>query len=306
MIIDGHADTLSRLVATGEGLKINRGHFDLTRARQSGIALQVLALYTPERESHPAWDRILEQIKYFKQQMEDVMDLAFPVTSLQDMERYGLNTRTGLMLHLEGGEALGNDLNRLTELFELGVRSIGLTWNYRNLIAAGVLEPDDNEGLSPFGREVVKELNRLRMAIDLAHISPTAFYDVIDLSSLPPYVSHANAYHLCPHPRNLTDHQLKMLRDAGGIIGVTFVKSFIAQSQATSETLIDHISYIMDMIGADFVALGSDFDGTDDPVISDVSGYPALIEQLKKRGFYDQETKKLTTENYLNYIKATI
>ncbi len=300
MIIDCHADTLSRIASLGEHLRDNSGHFDLNRARNAGVELQVLSLYSPERDSKLALEDILGQIDYFEQEMVSCGEVAYPVRNLKDLKD---SNRTGLMLHLEGAEALGTRLSNLRTLYRLGVRSIGLTWNHRNLLADGVMDAASGGGLSEWGREVVCEMNHLGMVVDLAHISPAGFKDAVDISSKPVIVSHANTYSLCNHPRNLQDEQLQVIAAVGGIVGITFVPAFVDRAEASIERLVDHVCHMHQIMGEDHVALGSDFDGTDITVVPDVSSYPLLVEHLEKRGLTTSQIDKLLRGNFLRVLK---
>ncbi|MGI6548828.1 MAG: dipeptidase [Syntrophomonadales bacterium] len=303
MIVDCHADTLSRIASLGEHLQDNSGHFDLNRARKAGIELQVLSLYSSERDSKMALEDILMQIDYFEQEMMSCKEMAYPVRSVQDLERNTGGGRTGMMLHLEGAEALGTKLSNLRTLYRLGVRSIGLTWNHRNLLADGVMDAASGGGLSEWGREVVNEMNRLGMVVDLAHISPAGFRDAVEMASKPMIVSHANTYSLCKHPRNLKDEQLRTITSIGGIVGVTFVPAFVDRMEATIEKLADHVGHMIQIMGEDHVALGSDFDGTETTVVPDVSAYPLLVEELEKRSLTARQIDKVLRGNFLRVLK---
>jgi len=303
VIIDLHADTISRIAVKGEGLASNSGHFDLRRAREAGVMLQVLSLFTSERDSNRALEDILFQIDYFEQEMLSCREMAFKVKGIRDLEESREQERIGLMLHLEGGEALGTRISNLRTLYRLGVRSVGLTWNRRNLLADGVMEAAGGGGLSEWGREVIHEMNRLGMAVDLAHISPAGFWSVIEITKKPVIVSHANALAICPHPRNLSDEQMRAVAENGGIVGVTFVPDFVAERDPSLETLVEHICHMVKIMGEEHVALGSDFDGTETTVISDVGAYPTLVAALEKRGFNEVQIEKLLQGNFLRVLK---
>jgi len=306
VIVDAHADTISRIAIKGEHLASNSGHFDLERARKAGIGLQVLSLFSSERDSNRALEDILFQIDYFEQEMLACENLAYRVRSKEDLEEGWGRERVGLMLHLEGGEALGTRISNLRTLYRLGVRSVGLTWNHRNLLADGVMEAAGGGGLSEWGREVIHEMNRLGMVVDLAHISPAGFRSVMQTTKKPVVVSHANAAAICPHPRNLSDEQLLAVAENGGIVGVTFVPEFVADRDASLEILAEHICYMIRVMGADHVALGSDFDGTEITVISDVGAYPLLPAALEKHGLNTVQIEKILAGNFLRVLKEML
>jgi membrane dipeptidase len=189
----------------------------------------------------------------------------------------------------------------------LGVRNIGLTWSLRNALADGVFEAQTGGGLTNYGRAVVKEMNRLGIVIDIAHLAPAGVRDVLELSEAPIIASHANACAVCDHTRNLTDEQLEGLARNDGVVGVTFVQSFIDPQQATLARLLDHVDHIVRVAGIDHVGLGSDFDGYwgDDqmPEIRDASDLPAITAGLLVRGYSEADVRKFLGENYLRVFR---
>ncbi|MGE5423606.1 MAG: dipeptidase [Ignavibacteriales bacterium] len=300
MIIDAHADTISRIMQFNLSLRNNDCHFDLIRALSSGVEMQVLSLFTNETEGEPALKNVLSQIEYFEEQLRDCYDIGFLIKSKDDL-KFLDSGRIGMMLHLEGGGALGGDINVLGLLQELGVRSLGLTWNHRNMLADGVMETDP-KGLTTFGLEVVRELSRLKMVVDLAHLGRPGFIEVLEMINKPPLVSHANAYKVCQHPRNLDDEQLLLLKETKGLICVTFVPKFIKESGvANVGDLIEHMQYIADLIGIDHIGLGSDFDGSE-VIIPNVSHYADLIQQMQKSGFTSSDVEKITKGNFVRLL----
>lgn len=305
LLIDAHCDTLSRVARNNESLRKNTGHFDLERAREAGLNVQFLAMFTRERDSERAWWDIQHQLGYYKEQEQFCTDLIYSVWSGDDLHRDNAEGKTGIILHLEGADALGGDLDNIDILYSQGVRSIGLTWNYGNALASGVMDPESGRGLTGTGRQAVKRLNTMGMLVDLAHISPEAFYQVLETSTSPPFVSHANVFSLCPHPRNLKDEQLKKIGELGGVIGISFVPIFLG-SHPTIELLLDHICYVCELIGPQCVALGSDFDGCDNPVLPDVSHYPMLIKAMQSRGLSFAEISAICGGNLLRLLKEVI
>jgi len=190
-------------------------------------------------------------------------------------------------------------------LFRLGVRALGLTWNHPNQLAVGVGQGVKGEGLSEFGKRVVREMNRLHMVVDLAHINEQGFNDAINMSDVPVIVSHANTRALHDHPRNLSDEQLRVLSSNGGVVGLTFYPDFIAPADATLDKLVDHFIHAAEVAGVDHIGLGSDFDGIDKVIggLEDVTGLPRLVEALCKRGFSVEEVDKITSKNFIRVLK---
>lgn len=170
-----------------------------------------------------------------------------------------------LILHLEGGSPLEGRLSSLRSLYRLGLRSMQLTWNIRNEIGDGCMEERTGGGLTQFGVSVVREMNRLGMIIDLAHISEAGFWQALDLAEGPVVVSHANAKALFFHQRNITDDQVKAVAATGGVVGVQVTPKFLRDGGATVEDLLDHICHFGDLVGYRHVGLGLDFSMNDGP-----------------------------------------
>jgi membrane dipeptidase len=158
--------------------------------------------------------------------------------------------------------------------------------------------------LTALGRKVVREMNRLSMIVDLAHINEKGFYDTLKVSSKPVIVSHANARAICDHPRNLSDDQLRALRDASGVIGLSFCPDFVDKKRATIERLLDHFVHVAEVAGVNHLGFGSDFDGIEAviPGLEDVTAMPTLVNGLAARGFSHCEIEKITSKNFLRIV----
>lgn len=304
-IIDLHCDTIGRLAETGENLYQNQGHFDLSRALKSGLVLQFFSLFVYPREQSSALKGVIEQIDRFYQEIDQYANLVYPLLYIEDYQPE--HNRLAALLHLEGAECLGTDPAYLRMMYRLGLRSVGLTWNNRNLLADGVREGDDAGGLSQAGKKIIQEMSRLGMLLDLSHIAPKGFYQAIDEYKGPVLATHANARTLCDHPRNLDDHQLKRLAESGGVIGINQVNDFVRVSSHPSlEDFLDHIVYISELIGVQHVALGSDFDGADHMVLPGIEGYLQLENCLRKRGFNRQEMEMILSNNVERIIRQVL
>lgn len=305
-IVDLHCDTISQLTVNGGLLLHNEGQYDLSRAKASQICLQFFALFTKPAESGVSLSNIMQQLNKFLHEMESNHDCCYHLKSSLELLEPENSHKLACILHLEGAECLGGDIEILNLLYSLGLRSMGLTWNYRNLLAYGAGEGDGAGGISPKGTEMVREMENLGILLDLSHISRRAYYDSLDIYSKPVIVSHANARALCPHWRNLDDSQLRALASHGGIVGITQVCDFVNEGPAGIGDMINHIKYIADLIGVEHVALGSDFDGADHMVIADIEGYKLLPEILIKSGFTKYETELVCSKNALGVIKNVL
>lgn len=305
-IVDLHCDTISETYNKIESLWENNGQFDLKRALKVNIGVQFFALFTMPADCNTALREILKQLDRFYQELEKNADHLYLICQKADIKKEENQNKIGGVVHLEGGEALGNDLEVLRLLHRLGLRSLGLTWNKRNYLADGVDEGDSAGGLSQKGREVIKEMNRLGIILDLSHLSEKAFFDAFDYCENPLMVTHANARAICNHRRNLSDLQLKTLAAHGGIVGLNQVSSFVKEGNCNIDDFFDHIVYIAELIGCEFIALGSDFDGAENVVLAGVEGYQEIEQNLSRRGFNRRETEMIMEANALRVIEAVL
>jgi len=305
-IVDLHCDTISCLSNSGGALLHNQAQYDLERAHAAQVCSQFFALFTMPADSHISLRNILKQAEKFFHEMETNHDSCYHLTSSQDLLKESNSNRLACILHLEGAECIGNDIEILHLLYRWGLRSMGLTWNHRNLLADGAGEGDNAGGLSRKGKEVVIEMGKLGMMLDLSHISKPSYYDALEIYTPPVLVTHANARSLCPHWRNLDDNQLRILAEHGGVVGITQVADFVKEGHADLDDMIDHIAYIADLIGVEHVALGSDFDGADNMVIANVEGYAALPDMLLRRGFTEHESRLICSNNALGVIESVL
>lgn len=308
-VVDAHCDTILRL-ARGDhlGSRGSQGQVDLKRLKMAGVKLLFLSIFV-ERVYLP-WGglrRALQLLDVFWREYEACDGEIFLVRGKEELAQVGSSDRVGILLTLEGGEALEEELAVLRQFYRLGVRGLGLTWNYRNALAGGVGE-QRAPGLSDFGAAVVRELNRLGMVVDVAHLSERAFWEVLEISQGPVVASHANAYRLCPHPRNLKDDQLRALAARGGVVGVTFVPGFVDLHAPSVERLADHVEYLCSTAGVEAVGLGSDFDGTEEPLpgLEDASALPNLTACLLARGFKEEEVGKILGGNWLRVLEELL
>ncbi|MEN6349032.1 MAG: dipeptidase [Syntrophomonas sp.] len=305
-IVDLHCDTVSETYNKIESLWENKCHFDIKRALKAGVVVQFFALFTMPADCNTALRKILKQLDKLYQEMERYSDYIYPVFKAEDIDIEENHQKIGGIIHLEGGEALGTDPEILRTLYRLGLRSLGLTWNQRNYLADGVAEGEGAGGLSLKGREILKEMNRLGIILDLSHISEKAFFDALEYCEKPLMVTHANAQAVCNHCRNLSDRQLKTLADHGGVVGLNQVSSFVKEGKANIDDFLDHAVYIADLIGSEFIALGSDFDGAENIVLPGVEGYMEMEQHLYRRGFNKEEAEMILGANALRVIKTVL
>lgn len=305
-VFDAHCDALSKLWEHPD-LSFARGddrlQVSLPLMEKGNLRFQVFAAYVPNRIPYGRkFHAALEMIDLF---YERVLPAGLqPILTRSDLEQAVLNRQKGAILFVEGGQTIEGSLTNLRILHRLGVRGMTLTWNHRNEIADGCHEPNPG-GLSLFGRQVVQEMNRLGMIVDVSHVAEPGFWDVLELSDTPVIASHSNVKALCPHPRNLTDEQIKALIAKRGVIGLTFVDFFYTSEKRKVwiNDLLRHLEHVLALGGLDHVALGSDFDGIVETFgdMTDAGQYPLLTEALLKR-YKEAEVKKILCENWLRFF----
>lgn len=303
-IFDAHCDVLYRLhFEKGLSFAENNGlHITYDHLKAAGAKVQCFALFIPaELPQEIKFKTALDMIDVLHREILDKHPDIRLVKSKADIERLK-DDEIGIMLTLEGCDAIDTDLVKLRTLFRLGVRSVGLTWNNANAAADGAQE-SRGAGLSDFGRKVVEENNKHKVWTDVSHIAEKGFWDVMEAAQYP-IASHSNARALCDHPRNLTDEQIRALFERGGVIGITFVPSFLNESgEASIADILKHIDHIASLGGEGKIGLGSDFDGieTTPKELTDYSRYPVLIDALQKH-YSEAFVKGLLFDNFVRAL----
>ena len=226
------------------------------------------------------------------------------------------NGTFAMLLHFEGAEPFDEDGYALDVFYSAGFRSLGLTWSRKNIFAEGVpfkfpSDPDLGPGLSDAGKRLVKQCNQLGVMIDLSHITEQGFWDFHKLSTKPLVATHSNAWAICPSPRNLTDKQLAAVKESNGVVGLNFHVGFLRPDGARDENtpisvMADHVDYLVDKLGIDGVALGSDYDGATMPAdLKDAAGLPKLMAAMQDRGYDDDSLRKIAHANWVRVLRET-
>jgi membrane dipeptidase len=319
------------------------GHFDLPRAQDGGFAGGFFAIFVPNPSnatSAPQDDlEFTEQgyrVRYAGAVDPDyarhftmaVMARLFrleaaaagrvkvvrTVDDIQECIRTGV---LAIVLHFEGAESIDTNFDNLEVFYQAGLRSLGPVWSRPNAFGHGVPfefphTPDIGPGLTEVGRELVRQCNRLGILIDLAHLNEQGFFDVARLSRAPLVATHTAAYALCHSTRNLTDRQLDAIKDSDGLVGLNFEVANLREDAYQNEDtpislMVRHIDYLVEHVGIERVAFGSDFDGGITLVheLGDVAGLPNLVAALSKNGYNDDAIRKLTHENWLRVLRQT-
>lgn len=313
-ICDCHCDTLTELYNKNASLYENEQHFDIKRQIALGGGLQFCAIYVPTKvfRYQGGLRYTLCLLDKYNQEIKKLHENGIDVLQVRTAEDAGnvLKHKAATLLAIEEGGAIDGSLEALRCLYELGVRAMTLTWSNRNDIADGINEEATGSGLTLFGKQVVAEMNRLGMLVDVSHISTAGFWSVIETSTKPIIATHSNAKSLCSHPRNLNDEQIKALAQNGGLAGITFAGQFLEEDwrNACIESVYKHIDYMLNLIGNDdHIGFGSDFDGISHPPynIQGVQDYKPLTEYLSKY-YSDKTINKITHQNVINLLQKVL
>jgi membrane dipeptidase len=342
-VFDGHNDVLLRLWThereggdpVGEFANgIDTGHIDAPRAKTGGLVGGLCAIYIPsgdlvfadpDKDGHyvtPLAARLdpLPSLKIANEMAAIALRLdragAWRLCrSVKDIRKAIEDGVFAAVMHMEGCEAIGADLAELEVFYAAGLRSLGPVWSRHNIFGHGVpfafpMSPDTGLGLTDAGFELVRECNRLGIMLDLAHITEKGFWDVAKTTDQPLVASHSNVHALTPVARNLTDRQLDAIKESHGLVGLNYATAMLRDdARSDGDTplsdMIRHIDYLVERVGIDCVALGSDFDGATIPdAIGDAAGNQKLIDALRLAGYAGQDLEKLASENWLRILSS--
>ena len=354
-LIDGHNDypwvVREKVKGDTEKLDITMAqptiHTDIPRLRAGGVGGQFWSVYVPaELQGQAAVTATLEQIDIVHRMMRKYPDVFELALTADDVERIFKKGKMASLIGMEGGHSIDNSLAALRMFHRLGARYMTITHSKNLPWADSATDAAKVNGLSPFGEEVIREMNWLGMLVDLSHVSPETMTDAIAVSEAPVIFSHSSARALNDVPRNVPDDVLKRLPKNGGVVMVTFVPGFLSPKvsawgklqgeesarlekqfpadeaarksgldawtkanpapRATLGDAADHIDHIRKIAGIDHIGLGGDFDGiTSVPEgLEDVSSYPALTAELLRRGYKDEEVRKILGGNVLRVMRA--
>lgn len=306
--IDLHADTISALMCgvSKGNLRENTGQVDLAKLAQGGVGAQFLACYFDKTKVDSPYRTAKDMIAFTKKELTNCSDKIVIARSLADLKQVEREGKMAAFLTIEEGGALEGKMEHLAEFYEEGVRLITLTWNYPNEIGyPNIGYRDADKGLTSFGRDVVAEMERLGMIVDVSHLSDRGFYDVAEMMTKPFVASHSNARRVTDHPRNLTDEMIQTIAEAGGVIGLNFANIFLGESPVSRVVdMVRHVRHIYQVGGREVLALGSDFDGIDPDVeIRDASMLPLLWDSLAREGFSPDDIEQMQSKNVTRVLK---
>jgi membrane dipeptidase len=347
-LIDGHNDLPWEIrsnrehphdVAAYDLRRTTPGHTDLARLAAGQVGGQFWSVYIPGEIKDSGYARVqLEQIDIARRMIASYPEKLAPAYSADDIAREFKDGKIASLMGVEGGHAIENSLGALRAYYALGVRYMTLTHNVTLDWADAALDSAKHGGLTPFGKEVVREMNRLGMLVDLAHVSPGTMSDALDATRAPVIFSHSGARAIVDHPRNVPDSILARLKQNGGVVMVPVVPEFVSTAvkawqdeadaalsgmrsapdsvrrqarrewmaahprpHATVKDVADVIEHIRDVAGVDHVGIGADYDGitTTPDGLPDVSSYPVIFAELIRRGWSDADLSKLAGQNVL-------
>lgn len=337
-VFDGHNDALTRLWLSDYPDPVHAfvherlvGHLDLKRCQEAGFIGGMFAIFLPpysyvqQHHSNKLFDQNASD--FTQQQIEQIcleqLDLAHQLaqysknikicTSVQDIQDCRAEKKLAIVLHMEGAEALQQNPDLLDVFYERGLRSIGPLWNRPSRFGHGLNakfphSPDTGPGLTSDGKDFIKRCANKKMVIDVSHMNEKAFWNTVDILQQPIVATHSNSHALCPQARNLTDPQLKAIRESKGMVGVNFDVAFLrSDGQRNADTSIDvileHLEYLMDHLGEEHVGFGSDFDGAlIGTELEDVTGLHRLIERMQQRGYSKPLIENICLNNWVRVL----
>lgn len=342
-VIDLHCDTpmLFRDGSYDIGVRNTRGQVDIPRMREGGVTGLYFSVYTSatrntELQAVQEALEIIDAVKAAVTRFPDDLALA---TSAAEIEAARAANRIAILIGIEGGHMINSSLAVLRSLYQLGGRYLTLTHS-KDTPWAGSSGSDGNAGLSEFGREVVAEMNRLGMMVDVSHVSDQTFWDVIETSSAPVIASHSSARALASSARNMTDEMIRATAEKGGVVHINYYNAFLdddyverrrawrsanpggtelndphartkalldAIGRTSLDTLLNHFEHVIQVGGIESVGLGSDFDGVDGELpegVEDISMLPNIVAGLTSRGYGSADIDKIAGENSMRVLRA--
>lgn len=327
VVVEGHRDVYEQLYRVSVGEESPLRDAIAPRLIRDGINVCVYAIsgdsYSHSQNTGRYLETALENVDMFLQEAprsEGMISLVRTKHDLPEMVRSG---NVAFILHFEGGMPLSGNIHQLRNFYRLGLRSMQLTWNFRNELGDGVWENRTGGGLTNFGVEVINEMNRLGMVVDLAHINREGFFHALEIAQAPLIVSHANACGMLDNPRNLADDQIKAIAQQGGLVGILALPERVAKKDAGLEDLLKHMDYMINLVGVEHLALGMDFVKYDGPRtlkdrhhplhkpslvtgFEEVEDLPNLIDGLEQHGYSEEELALILGGNYLRVLKTIL
>lgn len=317
-IIDMHCDTLLECYTKKAALKDGNMQINIEKMQIGGALAQCFAIFVFSNDLAVQEGVELGPYEFYKavldvyhKEMYLNADSIAPALCANDIIENKSKALLSSILTMEDGVAVDGKIERVNEFFQDGVRMMSLTWNYENSIGYpnSSLASLHSKGLKPFGFDIVEKMNQLGMVVDVSHLSEGGFDDVARVSSKPFIASHSCARAIGSHQRNLTDRQLKIVGEKGGLVGINFCAEFLEDGRHFSsvKNIVKHLVYMKDKAGIDALGWGSDFDGIKDSVLEykDYAGFPMILNEVSKH-FTDDEIDKINSGNFLRVFKDNV
>lgn len=314
-VCDGHADTLARVAFSGGDFVSGEGtehfHINWSKMKTGGVNLQFMAVFIPPEIPRHQGTVTALWIAQFGHRIRD--ELGGQLSLVTNKKELAACRKKGnhFLLTLEGASPLLGDLDVLELFHRFGVRSVGLTHNHNNAAAGGCKPPDGNfYGLTEFGRGLVTRMEEMQMLVDCAHLSRKGFYDLMNICTRPVVNTHCCCAHFIDIERNLSDEQMRLIADTGGLVAITYVPEFLVGpgKDSSSHDVYRHIQHAAEVVGIDHVALGSDFDGVRF-LPGDISGpeeVSNVVARMQDAGWHTDDIAKVLGGNWYRLLKDVL
>lgn len=296
-LFDLHCDTIYECTTKHKDLKENDLHLDLNRGIASAHKwVQTFAFWIADDRTEE------EQYRSYQRQLSCFRSFSEQYSELAPFHGAAENSKCQYLLSIEGGSAIGGDLDRIRTFCEDGIRMLTLTWNGENRIGGGA---KSTKGLTSFGREVVRELEAQQIVVDVSHLNRKTFFDVCRIAEKPFIATHSNAFSVCGNPRNLKDDQIKELVHCGGLIGLNLFCDFLStEKNCKTEDFIRHVEHFLSCGAENNLAIGTDFDGAEMPIwIKGIESLEILFQNMVKC-FGKQISRQIFFENADRFFSA--
>ena len=323
LLVDGHNDLPWAMRELGSSFaKVDirlpqpKLHTDIPRIREGGLKAQFWSVYVPASTdlSGNALLQTMEQIDLVHEMVDRYPDVFEMVRTADDIERIVKSGKIASMIGVEGGYSIQNSLAVLQKLYDRGTRYMTLTHSKTLSWADSATDAPQHGGLAPFGEDVIREMNRIGMLVDISHVSPDTMLDALRITKAPVIFSHSSARAICDHPRNVPDDVLRLMPANGGIVMINFFSGFLVpmdqqkadkDRRGTIQLVVDHIEHVIKIAGIDHVGLGSDFDGIPRTPrqLDDVAHFPYITQELLNRGYSRQQIEKVLGTNLLRVLR---
>lgn len=309
-LIDLHCDTIMKFMEQPEqNLRNNDFSIDLQKLTQADSMAQVFALFVDMEQVDSPLQMGFDMLDRFWTEINNnAGEIAWAGTG-SDLRQNQIHGKKSAMLAIEEGGVLEGYIGNLHNFYRQGVRFVTLTWNYPNEIGFPHGKEHGDKGLTKFGFELIEEMNRIGVMVDVSHLSDGGFWDVARNNKVPFMATHSNCRAIKNHTRNLTDEQIKKLSEMGGVMGISVVKNFLmeGEDEGRLDAMVAHIQHAHKVGGLDVLAIGTDFDGTStNHEFQTISDIQKLEKRLREVGYKDEELEKIFWKNAMRVIDAVM